>query len=103
MFRARGNYRLAEREQNTLTNVSARLNAAITDSKAAEQYLQGGKAATEKLSGAIQKAIDGKSQTEYVPLAIPQEILDQTQQLLGVDAANPWYWWVLGHKHFRCG
>ncbi len=102
-FRARGNFRLAEHERESLQRISY-LDAALQDSQTADLFLTQGKSANEQLAKAIREFLNENSkQTKVVLPPIPREIIEQTQQLLGVDAANPWYWWLLGHNQFMAG
>ena len=103
LFRARGNLRLADHQRDSAQRVSF-LNAALRESQAASQFLANGRSANEQLASVIQQQLDGNSPQLHAAIpTIPQEIIDLTQQLLGVDAANPWYWWLIGHRQFVAG
>ena len=110
-FRARGKCRLAEFARDPLQR-TAYLQSALLDAQCAPELLTVGKSSNEQLARAIRELLKppaSEDATDYttdqethLPDIAP-EIIEQTQQLLGVDAANPWYWWVLGHKQFVSG
>ncbi len=102
-YRARGKFELGM----DATESPARqkwLREALQDSMDATELIAIGKQSSRLLTEAIRKTMDGAGNAMEVP-ALPdaKDLVAETEKLVQLDVANPWYWWNLGQRKFEAG
>ncbi len=102
-YRARGKYELGMDTAEAPARQRL-LREALQDSIDATELIAIGKQSSELLTDAIRKTIDGAGSTvEFPTLPDAKDLVAETEKLVQLDVANPWYWWNLGQRKFEAG